>query len=318
MHYATDMVQLSDRTALISWVLDGDVSVQYQTRRDLLDDDRPDLRDRIATEGWGARFIAARGPDGHWGRGFYQPKWTSSHYTLLDLRTLEAPQGVPEIDQTIRLILRKEKGDDGGVNPGKTIAQSDVCVNGMMLNVMTFFGAPESDLRSLVDFVLGQRMLDGGFNCRSNRSGARHGSLHTTLSVAEGLHEYRRQGYNYRVEEVLQAEKSAREFMLLHRLFRSDHTGEVIHPSFLMLSFPGRWKYNILRALDYFQDARVARDERMSGAIEVLREKQRSDGTWPLQAKHPGETHFDMEKPGKPSRWNTLRALRVLRTYGTD
>lgn len=139
--------------------------------------------------------------------------------------------------------------------------------------------------------------------------------MHTTISVLEGVLEYERSGYKYRLGELRRVAATAREFLLIHRLFLSDRTGEVIDPKYLMLSFPGRWRYDILRALDYFQDAHIPWDERMRPALEALLGKRRRDGRWPLQARHPGETHLEMEKPGQPSRWNTLRALRVLRWY---
>jgi hypothetical protein len=137
------------------------------------------------------------------------------------------------------------------------------------------------------------------------------------LSVLEGILEYSRNGYDYRGEDLEKAASESRNFLLQHRLFKSDHTGEVIQKDFLKLSFPPRWKYNILRALDYFYLANVPWDERMGDAMEVLLAKRRPDGRWPLQAAHPGATHFLMEEPRTQSRWNTLLALRVLRAYGT-
>ena len=155
-------------------------------------------------------------------------------------------------------------------------------------------------------------MPDGGFNCESTRYNPVHSSLHTTLSILEGLQEYTANGYEYRQLELDLIADDAREFILQHRLFLSDRNGEIINKRFLMLSFPSRWFYDILRALDYFRAAGVAYDERMQPALDVLLKKRRSDGTWPLQARHSGKVHFDMEKTGYPSRWNTLRAFRVL------
>lgn len=303
-------------TRVIDWLLSGDAAIRYQVYRDLLGEDRPSLQRRITDEGWGKGFLEQRNPDGGWGQRFYQPKWTSSHYTLLDLRMLEPSRNHPLIQESIHRIAREEKGDDGGIDPSRTIGKSDVCVNGMFLRYACYFGEPEQHLRSVIDYVLDQVMTDGGFNCRKNRSGARHSSLHSTLSVLEGLSEYDRQGYSYRLYDVRVAEVSGREFILAHRLFRSSRTGEVIHPELLRLSFPPRWKYNILRCLDYFRTAGVPFDERMSDALEVLVSKRRTDGRWPLQAAHPGQVHFRMEEPRQPSRWNTLMALRVLKHYG--
>lgn len=300
---------------IIGWLLEGDPAIQYQTHRDLLGEERPDLRARIATEGWGARFLACRNPDGSWGQRFYQPKWTSSHYTLLDLRTLCIAPDNPLIGDSVRSIFAELKGADGGILCSARDRQSDVCLNGMVLNYASYFGMPEKHLRSVVDFLLTEHMADGGFNCQSNRSGAQHSSLHSTLSVLEGIQEYADNGYRYRLNELQQAAAEAREFILLHRLYKSDRTGEIIRKDFLQLSFPPRWFYNILRSFDHFRAAGAPWDDRMADALDVLMSKRKRDGRWPLQAAHSGQVHFRMEEPRQSSRWNTLLALRVLKSY---
>lgn len=161
-------------------------------------------------------------------------------------------------------------------------------------------------------------MPDGGFNCRSNRSGAVHSSLHSTICVLEGFIEFLKVGHQYRNEEIRQVIHSSEEFILQHQLFLSDHTGGIIHKNFLKLSYPGRWRYDILRALDYFRYAGRKWDRRMQKAIDVLQKKRRKDGRWNMQAAHPGKKHFIMEKAGQASRWNTLRALRVLKHFGLE
>lgn len=241
----------------------------------------------------------------------------SSHYTLVDLRNLCIP-ATPEIKKALALILATSIGPDGGINPSKDIEQSDVCINGMFLNYGCYFGTDEEKLRSVVDFIISQQLADGGFNCRLNRSGARHSSMHSTISVLEGIREYIAAGYAFRAEELKRIEGEAQEFLLRHRLFKSDHTGAVIHPSFLKLVYPPRWRYDILRALDYFQSVGYPYDERLQDALDILKEKRLSDGRWKTQAHHPGEVHFQMEQAGKPSRWNTLRCLRVLEYYDRD
>lgn len=145
-----------------------------------------------------------------------------------------------------------------------------------------------------------------------------HSSLFTTISVLEGILEYKNNGYSNRLPELEKIKARAREFILQHRLYRSDRTGETINKRMLMLSYPYRWYYNILRALDYFQIAGVRYDTRMANVLEVLRAKRRVDKKWPLQNRHPGQTHFELEKTAGPSRWNTLRALRVLTRYGLN
>lgn len=299
---------------ILEWLLDGDVAIQYQVYRDLLDKPKPGLRNRIRTEGWGLRFLQCRQSNGHWGRGFYQPKWTSTHYTLLDLKQLNIRPN-PAIREALQLIIKNERGRDGGVNPSDPGTPSDVCINGMFLNYACHFEVKEQQLYSVIDFLLTQKMGDGGFNCHSNRKGAVHSSLHTTLSVLEGIHEYQQLGYGYRLAELERIKKTSIEFMLMHHLFRSDHTGVIINSNFLKLYYPGRWYYDILKALDYLQAAGVPYDPRMDDALNYLYVKKTDHGLWKLASKHPGQTHFEMEQAGKPSRWNTLRALRVFRKY---
>lgn len=299
---------------LIDWLLDGDVAIRFQVRRDLLGEERPDLQARITTEGWGARLLASRRPNGDWGDKYYFPKWTCTHYTLCELRRLEFARDHPLARESVALAWERHRSGDGGLAPwGRD--RSDTCVNGMFLGIAAWFGLPEDALRSLVDCLLDDRMPDGGYNCRRRGSGATHSSMHSTISVLEGIQTWLDAGHRYRSEELAASADAAREFLLAHRLFRSHRTGEVIHPSFLRLSFPPRWRYDVLRALDHF-GAAGARDERLDDALDLLKAKRSRDGRWPMQAKHPGATHFVMEKAGQPSRWNTLRALRVLRRLG--
>jgi len=146
------------RDRLLKWLLDGDVSIQYQVGRDLLDSDQKTLRERIASSGWGARFLSFRRGDGHWGRSYYSPKWISTHYTLLDLQNLAVSPQTKSIQQTIEMVLKNEKGADGGINPAVTIEESDVCLNGMALNFSSYFRAEQHALRSVVDFILSQQL----------------------------------------------------------------------------------------------------------------------------------------------------------------
>ena len=305
-----------DKQQIINWLIEGDVAIRYQVYRDLLGSKKSFLRDRIATEGWGAKFLGFRKEEGHWGRAFYQPKWISTHYTLLDLKNLGISPEHPDIIESVLIILRDHKGVDGGINPSRMIKQSDVCLNGMFLNYASYFMVEGEALHSIVDFILEQHMRDGGFNCQANRQGAVHSSLHSTISVLEGILEYATNNYAYRRIELEQVAAEAREFTLQHHLFLSDRTGEIIDKRMLMLSYPPRWRYDILRALDYFQYAGVHYDQRMQPALDILLKKRRKDNRWPVQAKHPGQTHFEMEKTGFPSRWNTLRSLRVLKHFG--
>lgn len=303
------------KQSVINWLLDGDVSIRFQVERDLLERMDPGLQTRIGLEGWGANYLRKRKANGHWGHKFYQPKWTSTHYTLLDLRNLCIRPDHPLVCESVDLIANNEKGTDGGINPSGSIKQSDVCINGMFLNYASYFHVNQLKLESVVDFIISQQMPDGGFNCRFNRSGARHSSLHSSLSVLEGITEYIKNNYDYRIQELKEIRESAKEFILKHQLFISDRTGEIIKREFLRFTYPPRWKYNILRALDYFRYAGDPWDPRMKPALLVLLKKQKKDGRWLMNAKYPGKEHFSMEKAGKKSRWISLIAMRVLKTY---
>lgn len=299
----------------INWLLTGDISIQYQTYRDLLGEEREELKSRIEFEGWGKRILEKRNENKHWGLRFYQPKWTSTHYTLLDLKNLGISKNCKPILETIEMILRENKAPDGGILPIGEMRISDMCINGMALNYFSYFGVDQGELKSIIDNILSQQLADGGFNCRLNRSGAKHSSLHTTISVLEGILEYRKSSYTYRLSELLKVEQESHEFILQHCLFKSDKTGKVIDNRYLRFPYPTRWRYDILRSLDYFQFANVRFDSRMQEAMNIILKKRNKEDTWNLNANHPGQVHFQMEKVGKPSRWNTLRALRVLNHF---
>jgi hypothetical protein len=305
------------RHGVLAWLLEGDVAVQYQATRDLLHRDDAGLRARIATEGDGAALLAARQPEGHWGRGFYQPKWTSSHYTLLELRNLGLDPEHPAARETVALIMRDNKSRDGGLDPRVSVRRSDACVNGMALNYASYFGAPEEDLASIVDCLLAGQIPDGGFNCRRGPE-VRHSSMHTTLSVLEGITGYQRGGYRYRLDDLLAARTTSVEFLLRHHLYRSERTGAVIRAEFVRLHHPTRWYYDILRCFDALADAQVPYDDRMADALGVLHRRRTTDGRWPVNRAYPGETHLPPTAAGKPHRWVTLLALRVLAAYAPD
>jgi hypothetical protein len=156
-------------------------------------------------------------------------------------------------------------------------------------------------------------MLDGGWNCR-RPNGATHSSVHTTISVLEGLR-LCQLNRSCKQREIKAALRRGREFLLVHHLFRSHRTGAIIKSEFLRFAFPPRWHYDILRALDHFQAVAAARDRRLAESIEIVRSRQREDGRWPLEHVYKGKIHFELERRGEASRWNTLRALRVLKWW---
>lgn len=304
-----------DKSEILNWLMDSDASIQFQTQRDLLGNHDVGLQQRIAKDPWASTILARQNPDTSWGDRFYQPKWISTHYTLLELKGLQLAPDHPQPIAAIQYILDTEVREDGGVGPGLSLSGSDACVAGMFLNYACYFGADERRLTPIVDFLLNQRLADGGFNCQLNRSGAHHSSVHSSLSILEGIQSFQANGYQYRLSDLQDAARTAWEFLLMHRLYKSDRTGEIIRKDFLTFSYPARWKYNVLRALDYWQDAALPWDDRLQDSFELLSDKQRPDGRWPKGAQHSGQHHLTMEPGRVPSRWNTLMALRVLKHH---
>lgn len=304
---------------IIDWLMEGDAAIRWQTMRDLLDSPASQWqaeRRLTMTQGWGAELLALQEPDGKWGGGIYSPKWISTTYTMLTLVDIGIPRDCPAAQKGARLVLDSILGEKCDQAFLQRLAECDRCIVGMVLQLAVYFGVDDERIDAIVTNLLEEMMPDGAWNCRRlRRPRPSHSSFHTTFNVLEGLREYIESGSATLRQEALAAEQSALEFMLYHRLFRSDKTGLVINEKFTRFSFPHRWHYDVLRGLCYYARAGAARDSRLRDAMELLHERQRKDGLWPVQHKHAGRTFFDMEKMGKPSRWNTLRALRVLRWW---
>lgn len=303
--------------AVLEWLLSGDASVRYRTRRDLLGEDEralAPLRARIAREGWGRRFLDARDTSSRmWGGGLYMPKWVSTHYTLTDLMSLGLPGDHPAFRDSAELLLERFLGPDGGIYVAKTVRVADVCVTAMVLSLALYAGIRDERARRMLAYLKAHRQGDGGWNCDDVRSTT--SCFNTTLSVLEALDDARRAGLAPEAD-LDRLSRGGEEWLLARRLYFGLRSGRIANHEFPYLSFPCRWKYDVLRALSYFARAGRPYDARMEAALTLLRAKRRRDGRWPVQRKHPGAVHFDMEKTGGPSRWNTLRALVVLRAFG--
>jgi hypothetical protein len=301
---------------VIEWLLDSDPSIRWQVMRDLTREPADVIaaeRSRVATEGWGARLLALQAPDGLWGGRPWSQDWTDTFHVLELLRRFGLD---PESEQARRAVgLVRELVVWRGGAPVETPwadnrffeGEVEPCINGNVVATGSYFGV---DMTPLVDRLLGEQLSDGGWNCEVE-NGATVSSFGTTINVLEGLLEHERAvGGSPAVGE---ARRRGEEYMLERRLFRRKATGEVIDPSWLRFSFPTWWHYDVLRGLDYLRAADVKPEERIAEAIGVVEGNRDPDGRWPLQNVHEGEAHFEMEDPeGRPSRWNTLRSLRVL------
>lgn len=303
------------------WLLAGDPSIRWQTLRDLSHATPAAIRReraRVAREGWGAGLLAVQDPDGQWGGGLYTPKWVSTTYTLVLLRSLGLAPAHPQTVRGATLLLDRGFWRDGGINFfTRSHPYSETCVSGMVLGVLCWAGVDDSRVDSLAAHLIAQQMKDGGWNCRATPGyggNATHGSFHTTITALEALLEYARFRPG-RARESRAAQARGREFLLAHRLFRSHRTGRIVKSEMLRFVFPPRWHYDVLRGLDYFQDAAAPHDPRLADAIAVVEQRPRDDGRWIAYQGYPGKTFFDLEPAGQPSRCNTLRALRVLKWW---
>ena len=304
---------------VIEWLLDADAAIRWQVLRDLLDAPAAVVaaeRARVAAEGWGARLLALQGDDGQWERGALFPDgrwsreqehqpWTATANTLVLLREL----GVDPHDESVRGAVARVRGSSRWEHDGQAFFSGEVepCINGMVVAIGAYFG---EDVDAVVATLVEEQLADGGWNCEVENGSVRS-SFHTTIRVLEGLlaHERATGGS----ERSIAARARGEEYLLERKLFRRKSTGEVIDPAWLEFSFPTRWHYDVLRGLEHFREAGRG-DPRLDEALQLVRSKRQADGRWLLENTHPGRVHFTLDEgDGSPSRWNTLRALRVLR-----
>ena len=259
-------------------------------------------------EGWGAELLSHQDPEGTWAGGIYTPKWTSTTYTLLLLWRMGLDQNHEGAQRGVEVLLDAARWVDGGITFAKTVPAPETCISGMVVALAAYFGMIDERVDRLVLWLLGDQLEDGGWNCDSSRWGSEHGSFHTSIMVLEALSEYRSDRGCVQIDQSL---RRGREFFLNHHLFQSHRTGEVPDARFTRFSFPPRWHFDVLRGLDYFALVAADRDDRLKDAMAILDEREGEDGLWKLQNRWAGQEWFRMERGGQPSRWNTLRALRV-------
>lgn len=310
---------------LTGWLLDADPAIRWQVMRDLLDSPAEEVaaeRARVAEEGWGRRLLDLQ-VDGQWAGGACFPSrdwrpdvvvgdpdgqpWTATLPTLRLLRLLGIDPAHPDVRAAIAGVRERCRWEyagepffDGEVEP---------CINGGTVEVGAYFG---ENVDGVVARLLGEQLDDGGWNCEAE-NGSTRSSFHSTICVLEGLLEYERAGGAHAVGT---ARGRAEEYLLVRSAFLRLSTGEVGDPDWLRFSFPPQWHYDVLRGLEYFRAAGRKPDPRLTRAVAVVRGRRREDWTWWLENTHPGLVHVEMEDGDRrPSRWNTLRALRVLDWY---
>jgi hypothetical protein len=326
---------------VVEWLLEGDPSIRWQVMRDLTDSPAEAVaaeRGRVASVGWGARLLALQRPDGHWDiaapefesaaaanwwhslapgqRGTLMPSWTSATWSLVLLRAFGLEPTSAAAHQAVSRVREHCTWEHAG--QPYFAGEAEPCINGRTVALGAYFG---QNVEPIVGRLLGEQMSDGGWNCEQE-NGSTRGSFHTTIDVLEGLLEFEQA--SGAVPDVTAARLRGQEYLLARRMLRRLSTGQVIdqdrktgaRAAWTKFSYPAWWHYDVLRGLDYLRAAGVAPDGRLDEAIALVESKRDGSGRWPLENPHPGRQHFTMDDgEGKPSRWNTLRALRVLRWH---
>ena len=311
--------------SVIDWLLDSDPSVRWQVLRDLSGAPAAEVaaeRERVATAGAGARLLALQGADGRWGGAAWNRGWDSTMHVLMLLRDLGLDPASAEARRAVGLV--RERVTWKGCGPpecdGNPFFAGEVepCINGQVASVGAYFG---QDVRSLIDRLLAEQLPDGGWNCDA-ANGSTRSSFNTTICVLEALLEY--ESAASASPEVTAARLRGQEYLLERRLLRRKSTGEVIerdrkgNAAWTRFAFPTWWHYDVLRGLEYLRRAGVTPDKRAAEAIDLVTSKRDDDGRWTLETRYSGQMPIETDEgEGLPSRWNTLRGLRVLDWYSS-
>ncbi len=262
---------------LIEWLLEGDPSIVYQTHKSFLKTSPEELmilQAEMENEGWVCQFLEERdNKTGLWGGDYYSPKWISTTYTLWELRSCGIAPDNKAYHESAEILLNYLWENQYPKNVGII----DLCVCGMILNICCYAKIESAYINEIIDYLLDKHMNDGAWNCRIEEN-PHHSSLHTTINILEGLETYLENGYSYKINAILKMREEAHEFILCHQLFKSDKTGEIIDKKMTMLSYPSRWRYDILRALVYFEAIKWPFDTRMEAGIEKILKKQEKMG----------------------------------------
>jgi hypothetical protein len=293
----------------LNWLLDSDPAIRWQVMRDLADASPAAIaaeRARVPHEGVGAEILACQGTDGAWHRPD-APDWLPTLFTMIFLRATGADRMDPAVDSAVTRLEAGFRWDEAFGKKPFFEGEVEPCINGGTLALGAYFGRPAE---KLAHRLIGEQLSDGGWNCEAPNS--TRASFHTTICVLEGLLEYERAVGP--APEIAAVRRRGEEYLLERALFRRHSTGEVANAAFLNFAYPPRYHYDVLRALDYLRNAGIQPDARIDDALQVVRSRQQKDGRWLLDRAHDEALAFKFgESVGEPSRWNTLRALRVLR-----
>jgi hypothetical protein len=310
-------------TVLIDWLLDSDPSIRWQVMRDLISAPANQIaseRARVATEGWGAQLLALQDDDGRWGGAAWNRGFDSTMHALMLLREIGLDPSSNEARRAVGLVRDsvtwKGCGPKECDNNKFFEGEIEPCINGQVALVGAYFG---QNVSGIINRLLSEQLPDGGWNCEA-KNGSTRSSFNTTICVLEALLEFELR--NAKTPEVTASRLHGQEYLLDRQLFRRQSTGEIIerdrksNAAFTQFAFPTWWHYDVLRSLEYLRAANVTPDKRIADAIELVQSKRDANGAWPLEVRYSGNLPIEFnESEGMPSRWNTLRALRVLNWY---
>lgn len=298
-----------------SWLLfpSSDPAIRWQALRDLTGAPADAIaaeRARVPHAGCAVRLLDLQTADGHW-NDEQEHGWMTTMDALALLRRLGADPGDARVRAALDLVQARITWHQLGGEPFFD-GETEACINGQILASGAYFGAP---VERLLARLLSEQLADGGWNCEA--PGSTRSSFHSTICVLEGLLEYEKR--HGATTAVTDAARRGQTYLLERRMFRSLTTGVVVNPKWMQFTFPPNWQYDVLRGLDYLREAGVKPDERVAEAVALVEQKRTDDGRWLLDALPIDwdRLSFDVEPDvGQPSRWNTLRALRVLKWAG--
>jgi hypothetical protein len=302
---------------VIDWILEGDIFIHYLVEKDLMgksEEDLKHLKKEMLHTGFTKRIIGEMDSDTFlWGGGVYSPKYTSTHYSLLELSEMDVDLSDSIFENSIEILLKEMWINKGQI---KRYRHQDMCVTAMMLRIASQAQIKDKRLQEMVDYILDKQMNDGGWNCAWERKPyPKQSSLHTTISVLESFSTYLENGYNYRVNDILKALPKGIEYILTKKLFKSVRTGEIINWDMLKNPFPYGWKYDYMRALYIFAKLNVDYDPRMDDALEYAISRLDNYGRIKADSLSRGEHHFVYTKANKLCPYNTYRILYIFKKY---
>ncbi|MFB0510050.1 MAG: prenyltransferase/squalene oxidase repeat-containing protein [bacterium] len=334
---------------IVTWLLEEEnQTIRYFTLRDLLDKKEDDLelnaaKSAIPNSKVITKIFSKQKPEGYWEETAspYLPKYKSSYWTIMIL----AQMGIDQTDQRVKkaceYIFRFQHEESGFLSetektakrrydwhlkrgkkmpPFKEWASSLIreqqlsCLTGNMAAALIRLGY-ENDprVKKALNWLVKIQNQDGGWLCPYWKAHIKdtHGCFFGTICPIEAFSEVPKENLT---EEMKNTISRGAEFLLMHRLFKADHHNyKTIKQSWLKFCLPRFYSYDILRGLNVLTKLGYTNDERLNDALDILLKKRQKDRTWILENSPTGRMQTNIEPVGRPSKWITLFALRVLK-----